>query len=140
MTNILNRLIAYIMLVVLFIFPAQKENFQLKVKDEVTSQTQVITFEYKNMTNRQVTHGLRSYYIEKKEDNEWNRVAELPYEVNEIAVIVNPTQKETVEIDLMEDYGHLLDKGEYRLCFEYSVMIDFEHGEELTATQMFVVS
>lgn len=139
MTAIFNRLLAYVMLIVLFIFPAEKDNFRLKIKEEVTTQTQVIAFEYKNMTNRQVTHGLKCYSIDKKEGKDWVEVEKIPAYVIETAIIVNPTQKETVEIDLMKEYGHLLDKGEYRLNFEYSVMTDLEHGEKLISTFYFTI-
>ena len=52
MNGVINRLIARVMFIILFFAPVHENNFYLSVKDEVTTESTVICFEYKNSTNQ----------------------------------------------------------------------------------------
>ena len=140
MNGVINRLIARVMFIILFFAPVHENNFYLSVKDEVTTESTVICFEYKNSTNRAVHVTELDYIIEKKEGSEWVKINRSPdYVALDSPSRIYPTQKETVEINLMNVFGHLLDEGEYRLVLTYYVWSNHTEGTEMTASANFTV-
>lgn len=123
MSVTMQKFFARILVIIIGIFSVftggNPENIKLELKNEVTTETEIIEVAALNYTGRQVSTG-EGFTLEKNTDGEWVELkfAE-DFVVNEIATIIRNLQTVTFSINVVKAFGKTLDEGEYRLTKEF---------------------
>ena len=112
------RLLVIIMGIVAVFTGGNMNNIQLELKNEVTTETEMIEVSIFNYTGKTITTD-KCISLEKNENGEWVKVdfAE-DYAFEEIGIIMRNLQTVTLTINLLQAFGKTLDEGEYRLTKE----------------------
>lgn len=106
------------------------DNFKFVTeKESYSSEDTVIRYTITNISNEETTvnSDANCFELHRLVNGEWKRVGtKIDHGWTEEALILEPNQMETREIDL-EKYYHLpLEKGKYQICIEALVSDTFE--------------
>ena len=118
------RLLVIIMGIVAVFTGGNMNNIQLELKNEVTTETEIVEVQIFNYTGKTITTD-KYISLEKNENGEWVKVdfAE-DYAFEEIGIIMRNLQTVNLTINLVKAFGKTLDAGEYRLTKEVATGVN----------------
>ncbi len=115
MYHLISKILVFFITLAFLLLPAKPENLEITV-NPVTTETQGISFEIKNNTNRPV--GRPNFSFERNVNGQWES-SELIYAVPEYGYTLYPTQTATESVWI--ENPESITEGEYRLTLSYRV-------------------
>lgn len=120
--NAAKTILARIIALLMFLLPAHPEQLMLSMPVPVTTESETMTIEYKNTTNRTVEFSEFNTVLEVFENDEWCTVpVSADFVHHEMMTVVPPMGGGSITIDIALTYGHKLAEGNYRLTLKYGV-------------------
>ncbi len=112
--KLLTRIIAIILGIIAVFTGGNVNNVHLEIKDEITTETEVIEVDIFNGSGRRIATG-EEFDIEKKVDGKWERLHFVDnYSYPEIAYIIVNLHTMSFYFDVIKAFGKHLDEGQYR--------------------------
>lgn len=128
--NLFNRIMAFILAVIAALSGGVSEAPEMKVTNDVTTQTAIVQYEITNYTgNSYITFG--SVTVERKVGDEWVKLEFSPYyKTNEVAFTISNRQTVPFKVDVINAFGdketgEALPEGEYRISTELILSKDY---------------
>lgn len=114
MTNLISKILTFVVLLVTLVLPANPNNAPVTVK-EVTTQSEYISYTYTNRTNKTIDSSSWVSAFEKNVDGEWIPV-KFCQAIPEVAYSVFPGKTDSASFDVEEN----LTIGQYKLTVSYN--------------------
>ncbi len=116
MNAIVKQFITYILLAMSFFMPGKMEPLEFTAPDTVGAD-QVVAVEFKNTTRKACYFSDYTLYYFTGDD--WVVVQNNSNASIDSSKVYKPTEKDTVKINLSEDFGRTLPSGYYRIYLTY---------------------
>lgn len=117
----LSEIPLVILLMLTMLLPYHENNFRVTMTDPITTETQQVTIELENRTNREIWHRYTAPYYEQKTENGWLRINSRSqlYMTDGFAFGLRPWGKERFTFSPKESFELPMEPGTYRFVLRY---------------------
>lgn len=123
--KIFSKFIAFILAVITSLMGTTTDVPELRIKENVTTSTDIVSVEVINYTGEEVTTG-NYFIVEKKDGEQWVKLDfKDDYAVTDMAYIIKNRSTAVFKFSFVNAFGKPLDAGEYRIGKSFGEKVSY---------------